>query len=220
MDIGVVTSAWGSYGKYLPEWASSILGQSAKPSMITIVDAGTATTEAEEVLCSGDVPWQIIRIPHTGMGAARNAAVGYTNTEWVMHLDADDVLLPHALEDIAQIHQDADVVSLGMSVNGREVTFPHTSNEHVRAGGIGCFSCAAYRKYLWERRPYITANDWVDSALWVGFAHEGARFVATERAGAVYRKHDNSFSRQLSDEDRIKAGEQHRLLCENPDLRL
>lgn len=220
MDIGVVTSAWGEYGKYLPEWVASIQEQSIKPSMITIINAGTDTTEAQQILRTGRIPWQIIQIPYTGMGPARNAAVAHTDTEWVMHLDADDVLLPHALEDIAGIHQDADVVSMGMTVNGRDVTFPHTSAEHVKAGGIGCYSCAAYRRYLWERRPYITANDWVDSALWVGFAHEGARFRATSRVGAVYRQHDDSFSHRLSDRDRMLAGEQHRALCANPELRL
>ena len=218
MEIGIVTSVWGDYGKYLPDWISSVCAQTLQPAMITIIDAGADTGPAEDALVSCPVPHQIVRVPYEGMGAARNAAVSHTPTEWVMHLDADDVLLPHALADVAEV--DADVIALGMRVNGRDVLFPHTSREFVLAGGVGCYSCAPFRRSLWSRRPYITANDWVDSALWVGFAHEGASFAPTHRVGAVYRQHAGSFSRRLTSSDRIAAVRQHESLCVNPDLRL
>lgn len=218
MDIGVVTSVWGDYGKFLPEWISSVCAQEKQPTMITIVDAGTDITAAEQALDGCDIPWQIVTIPYTGMGAARNAAVAHTPTEWVMHLDADDILLPHALSDASCV--DADVVALGMRVGEKDVTFPHTSREFVLAGGVGCYSCAPFRRSLWAKRPYITVNDWVDSALWVGFAHEGARFAPTHRVGAIYRQHQGSFSRSLSLDDKRRAIRQHEDLCRDSHIRL
>ena len=214
LPIGVVTSAWGAYGRWLPDWVESVAAQTLQPALVTVLDAGvTDVGPAREALSATNLEWQIVPMTYAGMGAARNRAVEASPTEWVMHLDADDVLLPHALEDIAHLAPRSDVVSLGMWREGREHLFPHVSRQAILRGRHGCYSCAPFRRRLWERRPWITINDWVDSALWVGFAHLGARFVGTRRAGAVYRQHADSYSRTLTVADRAAAQAQWRRLC-------
>jgi hypothetical protein len=214
LRLGVVTSVWGAYGRWLPDWVASITAQSVRPELVTIVDAGADDLgPAREALAASGIDWQIVTTRHEGMGAIRNAAVAATPTPWVMHLDADDTLLPHALADTTALADQADVVSLGAIRDGQEVTFPHVHARTILRGRLGAFSPSPYRRHLWERRPYITVNDWIESALWVGFAHLGARFAGTRRAGFVYRQHDGSHSHTITPADKQAAYAQLRRLC-------
>lgn len=221
-SIAVVTSAWGAYGRFLPAWIKSVAAQTRKPDLVTIVDAGLEKDPGLRRLLSAAVEnWQVVSVPYRGMGAARNAAVAHSEADWVMHLDADDVLLSHALEDAEKVAKSgADVVAIGMRENGRDITFPRSSRQAVLRGELACFSCALFRRSFWVKRPYITANDWVDSALWLGFAQAGAVFKPTKRAGAVYVKHPDSFSRKLTPQEREAAKAQFLQLRRNPSLRL
>ncbi|MFC4124922.1 glycosyltransferase family 2 protein [Nocardia rhizosphaerae] len=222
MSTAVVTTCWGAYGRYLTDWAESIAGQTQRPTQAVIADLGVddpdTVAHATEILRATDVPCDVVTGEYAGMGAARNTAVAATRTEWVMHLDADDTLLPHALADVAELTGQADVVSLGAIRDGRPVCFPDVSRERILARGHGAFSCSPFRRSLWERRPFHTANDWVDSVLWVGFAHLGARFAGTTRPGFVYRQHDDSFSHQLTAEDRRQAVRQWKHACRSWEL--
>ncbi|MCC9712073.1 glycosyltransferase family 2 protein [Streptomyces sp. MNU76] len=210
----MVTTVWGAYGRWLPGWVASVAAQAVRPELVTVVDAGADDLgAAREALDASGLTWQVVATGHEGMGAVRNTAVASTPTEWVMHLDADDVLLPHALTDAAAVAHRADVVSLGAWRDGREVTFPHASARTILRGRLGAFSPSPYRRTLWERRPYITVNDWIESALWVGFAHLGARFVPTRRAGFVYRQHSGSHSHTITAADKQAAYAQLRRLC-------
>src|SRR5690606_4154418 len=100
MDISIVTSCH-NYGKYLPEWADSILKLNRKPQLVVIVDNGSTddtprfVQQAKELLESGGLEVRVQRIDFCNFGAARNAAVALSDTEWVMHFDADDMLMPH-----------------------------------------------------------------------------------------------------------------------------
>ncbi|MFD6691087.1 glycosyltransferase family 2 protein [Streptomyces bacillaris] len=215
--IGVVTSAWGAYGRYLPEWVKSVAAQTVRPEMVTVLDAGVDDIgPAREALTGSGLPWQVVRDTYRGMGAARNRAVEATPTEWVMHLDADDLLLPHCLADVRALAPWADVVSVGMRRGRREIVFPHASARQALSGRQVAFSCAAFRRSLWTRSPWHEANDWIDSAFWLGLARRGARFVSTRRAGAVYRQHAGSFSRRLTHRDRAAARAQLDRMVRDP----
>lgn len=218
--MGVVTSAWGSYGRYLPEWVESITAQTVRPTLVTVLDAGvTDIGPGREALADSGLEWQIVRDTYRGMGAARNRAVEASETAWVMHLDADDVLLPHCLSDVRTLAPQADVVSVGMRRGRREIVFPHASARDALSGRQVAFSCAPFRRDLWERRGvrWHTTNDWVDSALWMHAARAGARFAGTTRAGAVYRQHAGSFSRRLTHRDRRAARAQLARMVREPD---
>ncbi|WP_432159064.1 glycosyltransferase [Streptomyces sp. bgisy153] len=214
MNLGIVTTVWGDYSRYLPDWVASLTAQSTPPAVVTICDAGADDlSPAREALAATVLDWQIVTTAYEGMGHARNTAVAATSTDWVMHLDADDTLLPHAVADAAALADRSDVVSLGALRDGQELVFPHVSRQMILRGALGAFSCSPYRRRLWEQRPYRTVNDWVDSALWAGFAHLGARFTGTRRAGFVYRQHPGSHSHTISRRDKQLAAAQLRRLC-------
>lgn len=212
--IGVVTTAWGVYGRYLPEWVAAVASQNRRPDLVTVVDAGVDDIgPTREALAGSGLDYQVVTIDYAGMGHARNAAVDATPTEWVAHVDADDLLLSHALTDAMELSGRSDVVVLGALRGDEQVLFGGVSARRVLRGGLCSFSASPYRRALWEKRPYLTRNDWVDSALWVGFAHLGARFVATDRPGFVYRQHPDSHSHTLPVRDKRAAAAQLRRLC-------
>lgn len=217
IDIAVVTSVWGDYARYLPAWAQSVADQSFMPRQVAILDAGVSAPgplfRALDILEHAGLDVRFGTAWYSGIGAARNAAVGLVDTEWVMHLDADDRLLPYALADVDRAHRGFDVVSLGALHQGRPRVFPDITAEGILARQHGVFSCGAFRRELWAQRPWHTRNDWVDSVFWVGLAHLGANFTSTGRVGFDYRCHDDSVSRSWSHTDRQRALKQWRDAC-------
>ncbi|QDP43766.1 glycosyltransferase [Mycobacterium phage Dallas] len=210
--IGVVTSAWGDYGKYLPEWAESLANQTVRPAQAVIVDAGCTDAEgvarAVQILNEAGIPAKTGKVEYTTLGAARNAATALCDAEWVSHLDADDLFLTNAVADIAELTDNHDVIAFGCIRDGRPITFPEATAEMILNRQVCVYSCGAFRKSLWEQRPWHTLNDWCDSTYWVGLAHLGARFASTGKVGFVYRQHGDSVSHTISPADKQFAIDQ------------
>ena len=206
IDLAVVTSAWGDYGKYLPAWAESLAAQDLRPTAVAILDAGIedkkSLEQARKILEDSGIPVTVARRRHWSVGGSRNNAVKLVDAEWIIHLDADDILLPHAIADVAEVADDADVVSLGAIRNSEAQVFPGITAEKILARQHGMFSCGAFRRSFWERRPWHTKNVAVDSVFWVGFAHLGARFTSTGRVGFIYVQHEDSISHSLTPQER------------------
>jgi hypothetical protein len=206
MEITIVTSSH-NYGRYLADWANSILALTLRPAACVIVDNGStdgsiALAEAAAIRLDAEgISTIFLSIPQTDFGTARNAAVALAATEWVMHLDADDMVMPHCLEDVARLAPDADVVSLGYERSGDLKSGPRNRTKLYRthhgaatlADPTPSSGVSPFRRSFWERSPYRTdmTGGW-DTALWLGFAHLGARFVPTRRPCFWYRQHADS----------------------------
>ena len=218
IDIAIVTSVWGDYGQYLPAWAESLVAQQHPPTNTVINDAGVtdkaALAQAVKTLQDNNIPNTVVRKRFWSVGKARNQAVEAADNEWIIHLDADDVLLPHAISDVAEIADRADVVSLGAIRNGAAQVFPGITAEQILNRKHGMFSCGAFRKSFWQRRPWHTKNVAVDSVFWVGLAHLGARFASTGRVGFIYVQHEDSISRSLTPEQKKHAVRQWLKACD------
>jgi glycosyltransferase involved in cell wall biosynthesis len=85
---------------YLGEAIDSVLAQSYRPVEVVVVDDGSDDATGEVARGYGAaVRYQ--RQPRAGNGAARNRAVALATGELFAFLDADDRLLPGALERLA-----------------------------------------------------------------------------------------------------------------------
>ena len=227
-DIGIVTTVWGDYGKYLPEWASSVCQQTVKPKIVTLVVAGETPNNAPKIWREKCVPlfnekeiaYQIKILPeHKGMGYARNAAVRETKTKWIMHLDVDDLLLPFAIYELSILSKDADVIVPGVrkeTMSGEliyEKIFTNKklpSLERISKGKGSGSSMNTYRRSFWEKQPYIEENEFVVTSLLIGFLHLGARVKATDKACCIWRfREDSHWHFDLSSKKRIAAKEQN-----------
>jgi glycosyltransferase involved in cell wall biosynthesis len=95
-DVTVVIPCFG-YGRFLGEAVASALAQEGGPPRVVVVDGGStdpATQRAFEELPAGV---QLVRRPHAGVAAARNAGAAAAETRYLLMLDADDRLRPRAL---------------------------------------------------------------------------------------------------------------------------
>ena len=83
-------------GQFLGEAIESVLGQSCQDFEIIVVDDGS-TDNTADVACRYSAA-RYLRQENAGRSTARNAGLGESRGEFVAFLDADDRLLPHALQ--------------------------------------------------------------------------------------------------------------------------
>lgn len=233
-SLTVVTSCAG-YGEYLGDWARSIAAQTSKPAAAVVVVHGTpADTQylpaVRAVLEAAGIPVTVdVIADRLDLGVARNRAVALADTPWVMHLDADDMLMPHALEDAAALADGADVIAFGYERSGDLAAGPtnrirlYRSLDGLEALDVisPCSGVSPFRKALWERAPYRAGmlGAW-DTALWLGFARLGARFRPTKRPAFWYRQHaDSVFNRRRLTHDWTRAHVQAELAAIRADRR-
>jgi hypothetical protein len=97
--------------RFLPDALASCLGQSVPPVEIVVVDDGS--TDDPAAVAGRFRGVGCIRQERRGPSAARNAGLAVLTAPYVVFLDADDRLLPHALETglaTAARHPDAAIV--------------------------------------------------------------------------------------------------------------
>lgn len=71
------------------------------PLEVIVVDDGS-TDATEEVCASFRDRVRVVRVENGGVSRARNIGAKMARGEWLVFLDADDVLLPHALEALLE----------------------------------------------------------------------------------------------------------------------
>jgi hypothetical protein len=224
MPLTIVTSCDEGYAQYLEEWAASIVAQREHPARVCIFTHGADEAQdlalkAFALIAGNGIP---VRTSHElqrlDFGTARNRAVAMAETDWVMHLDADDLLMPHAVEDFLELREGADVVAFGYERSGDLAAGPANKTRTYRnlsgarevlEATAPCSGVSPFRKALWEASPYRTdmVGAW-DTALWVGFAHRfpQLRIRATTRPVFWYRQHaDSVFNRRRKAQDWTRA---------------
>lgn len=85
-----------NYAHFLPECIESVLNQTYKVNEVIVVDDG-GSDNAEEV-CK-KYPVTYLRKENGGLSSARNAGIKLSTSEYYMTLDADDKLVPGAIEE-------------------------------------------------------------------------------------------------------------------------
>jgi hypothetical protein len=96
--ISVVIPAFNC-AEWLKAAVESCLGQSLRPVQVIVVDDGS--TDDTQGICEkfGDrICYR--RLENGGVSRARNIGGAMASGDWLVFLDADDVLLPHALEHL------------------------------------------------------------------------------------------------------------------------
>lgn len=109
--------------KYIGGCINSIINQSINDFELILVDDGTPDQSidiAEKLLTESWIEnYQIIHTENRGVSAARNTGLINATGEFVIMVDADDVLSPCFLEDmlcIARDYPESDIYSSGFSV--------------------------------------------------------------------------------------------------------
>ena len=100
MTISVIIPAYNGAAT-IANAIESILRQTRAPDEIIVSDDCSTDSTAEEAARYGERVRYVRRATNGGLSANRNTGVGASHGEWLLFLDQDDELLPHALESLS-----------------------------------------------------------------------------------------------------------------------
>lgn len=194
-----------NHGRYLPGALASVVAQTLASWEAVIVDDGSADDSAAVARALiGRYPGRAIRLieqPNAGLSAARNSGIAAARAEYVLTLDADDLIEPAMLEQaVAAIDQRPDVgfVYTDVRMFGAE--------ERVWSGGgysLGklLFDCpivpiVLFRKAAWAGVGGFGRNLWPqgyeDWDFWLALAQAGWQGLHLAQPLARYRRSNSS----------------------------
>lgn len=165
--VTVVIPAFNA-GRFIAETLDSVFAQSMPDIEVIVVDDGSTDETARIVSAATDPRLTVLSQTNQGVSAARNTGLAVATAPYVFFLDADDVLMPDALEHM--------VARLG-SMPDRVACYAH----HIRIAEDG--SVLSGRGDLrWKLFP---ANDTLRHLVAKNFIVCGAICIRTEAARAV-----------------------------------
>lgn len=203
--VSIVITSY-NYAHYLPDAIKSALNQSAKCEVVVVND-GSKDNTAEVAKSFGD---SIVFVdqPNQGVAAARNNGIAASTGDYIICLDADDMLDPM----YAQIMLDAMKADRGLGIaysglrllddkgNVRSNEWPPEFRFEIMADPkippSSCIHCASmFRRKMFDRaggyrQVYAPAED---TEFWVrGLANGFTAKKVTEDALFTYRVHEGS----------------------------
>lgn len=209
----------------------SALSQDPPPDEVIVADDGS-TDRLEEALAPYLDRIDLLRLPHAGVAAARNAACRHASGNFVLFLDADDLLLAgkvRALDQLARERSGLDILctDIWFERDGRRVgrfaeTNPFPAPEEQRRTILErCFVAQ-----VTLRRSRVLALDGFDESLRSGedwdcvlrLILDGSVAGFHDAPLAVYRIHEGSLTSSRADTFRDRARVLENALS-NPNLR-
>ena len=192
-------------GEYLPEAVESARQQSQPPMEIIIVDDGSTDEATQQVLAHyAQLDPQTITVYHTpngGAPAARNYGVSRANSDYILCLDADDMLLPTYLEEtVARLDAQPTVGIVATYVeffgNRTGVWRPREYAPHALLWHNPIPSCSLFRKSCWQQAGgYKDLKGCQDWEFWLSIVEEqGWQWSVVQKPLYRYRRRAGSIS--------------------------
>lgn len=183
----------------LPDAIDSALNQTIKADVIVVNDG--SFDGSLEVAKKYEPKIKVVSQTNKGLSSARNAGIMQDTDEWILFLDADDILLENCvkkIEEEIEKHPEADIIAPSFKEFGilqREVILmPDPKLEDFRTGNrIGY--CAAIRKSaLQEVGGYSPRMVWgyEDLHLWITLLSRGKKIITIPEALWLYRTKETS----------------------------
>lgn len=216
MNIGLVIPNF-NYARFIGETFESILDLQIPAGVdlaqITVVDDGSTDSSLKVISRYRDhferagLKYEVLIHPENmGVSTALNTGIEKTLTDWIFPFGSDNILLPHALEEVFSIaYKDgkrvADVVALGWRGFGKnhdgspykrtKLYKLHPNPRKVKQGRHLAAGCSPYIRETWVDYPYRTdLLKGEDGDRWKRLVERGYRFRPTLRHCALVRGHN------------------------------
>jgi glycosyltransferase involved in cell wall biosynthesis len=195
MTISVIIPVYNA-GRMLGEAVASVLAQTRVPDEVLVVDDGS-TDGASDQVCRDYPDIKILRQANAGCSSARNNGIVHSKGNWLVFLDADDLLVTGAIES-----------HLACLMAHPEAWIVWGQSEVMRPTSHGGFELTGYRRTLLHlssmffRRDAFSCIGLFDINLrrsedmdWLARAKEaGLRVVRQDQVVHLYRHHANGLS--------------------------
>jgi glycosyltransferase involved in cell wall biosynthesis len=208
-DVSLIMPAWNPRPDWLHAAVESALAQTGCSIELIVVDDGSEPPVAEALAGIDDPRLQILRLPHGGVGRARNAGVDAARGAYFRYVDCDDVIVADSTAHLlALAGGDDDVVVYGATVVCDETLRPLSTISAGLQGSVfeACLLNAfdtTIHSLLYPRRvaeavgewepTIVVSQDW-DYAL---RAFEVAEVRGDRRVATHYRTHARMNSRNV-----------------------
>ena len=209
--VSVVMPVWRPRADWLRAAVASVLDERGCALELLVVDDGADPPVAPLLADVGDERLRVLRVPHGGPYAARNAALREAAGAFVRYVDADDVVEPGStarLLDVARRHPGALAYGATLLCDEalvplapRQVASSDLEGDVSRAcmqGGFDVYvvsilfpRAALERSGPWEERAFAVSGDW-DYVL---RAAEHAPARRLDEVVTRYRRHPRSLTK-------------------------
>jgi len=193
-DMRKVTVVIPCYNQeeYLFEAVESALQQTV-PCEIMIVDDGSE--EDVENMWDDLDNLVLIRQNNKGLSAARNTGIKYAKTEYILPLDADDIIHKDYIKETLG---KGDIVTVQQKEFGDSDTLWRVGDDFSEeafktANRANC--CSLYKKSMWEEIGGYDENmkeGYEDWDFWLRAVKAGYKFECIHKPLFFYRKHGHS----------------------------
>lgn len=191
-----------NHGEFLPEAIASVLATRRDDVEIIVVDDGSTderTREETEAIAAQGI--KVIRKQNGGPASARNAGIAIAHGEYILPLDADNLIRPSYIDrgiqildqrrEVGIVYGDAEFTGLR---TGRWTIGPFDPNRLLQWNYID--ACAVFRREVWEQvggydeaRVLWGLEDW---DFWLGAITHGWQFTYVPEVLYEYRVADGS----------------------------
>lgn len=205
-----------NYAHFLGECLESVLAQSILPDEIIVVDDESTdnTREICENIYAGlfnisgplyPFTFQYIWQKNKGLSGARNTGISFVKSDYVMCLDADDMLRPDAIKEFMALAGKKNIAQCGLTYFGTQnITFrPEGANLEslLRSNTVYCNS--VFPKSAWEATGgfdesevmRLGLEDWL---FWIECSVIGLHVLTSDYIALLYRRHDDAMTKQTT----------------------
>jgi GT2 family glycosyltransferase len=200
-----------NYARFLGEAIESVLGQTHRPLEVIVVDDGSVDNTGEVAARYPGVT--LLSQPNKGVCAATNDGVRASTGNFIMRLDADDVLAPAYIEEMldALAHDPEAAFAYADGNYFGEASGPvplQPFDPEALAEGAYAVCLALMRRSAYERvGGYdlgMTAFRCEDWDMWLSFADLGLHGVLVRKPLWCYRQHGRSRVKQTLSLDGLR----------------
>lgn len=200
MTVSVIIPMYNS-ARYVAETIHSVLASTYADIEVVCIDDGSTDNSAKiaEQIAATDNRISVLRQPNGGVCRARNAAIATSHGEYILPVDADDLLMPQFIADAVSVlnaHPDVKAVVPSAEFfgarSGRWILKPYSPRLLARKNMIP--ATAMFRRTDFLRTGgYCTdlkaREDW---EFWISMLEGGGKVVTLPNIGLKYRIHPHS----------------------------
>lgn len=192
--------------RYIEETVQSILKSTYTDIEVVCMDDGSTDHSLELLhkMAATDKRIVVLHQNNAGVCQARNAAIAASKGEFILPVDADDILLPHFIADAVEVLRTrAEVKVVAPTAEffgerqGRWNLPPFDIKKEAHKNILAC--CAMYRRCDYDLTnggycsEIIAREDW---DFWINMLKDGGEVVRLPQVGLKYRYHLNSKRKQ------------------------
>lgn len=201
--ISIIITAY-NYAEYLEDCIESVYAQPVH-EIIIVNDGSTDNTQeiAERYIFKEfpgmESPVRVINQVNKGLPSARNTGIMNATGDYILFLDADDMLLENAIESFTRAinETNADIIAPSFKEFGksdREVILQQFTIEDLKIANRLPYFCCIKRSKLLEVGGYSPKMKWgfEDYHLWFNLFSVNANVTFIKTILALYRTKDHS----------------------------